>query len=332
MKFSAHAHLLPDPFAIDVESKPTRHGFGDGLVALGREHEDVIAICSDLTESTRVDAFRKQFPARYIEVGIAEQHMAGLASGLAAVGKVPFIASYAMFSPGRNWEQIRTTICYNDMPVKIVGAHAGVSVGPDGATHQALEDIALMRVLPRMTVLVPCDADEAERATRAAYAIPGPVYIRLTREATPVWTTSDTPFQVGRALTLIESDHPDVAIIGCGPILYEALRAAKLLEQKGIHAEVINMHTVKPIDRDAITRAASRAGAMVSAEEHQVAGGLGSAIAEVLGETHPVPLERIGIRDHFGASGKPAELVTAFGLTASDIVHAAERAVRRKKR
>jgi len=330
MKFSAQAHILPDPFATDVESKPTRHGFGDGLVALGRDHEDVVAICSDLTESTRVDAFRKQFPARYIEVGIAEQHMAGLASGLAAVGKVPFIASYAMFSPGRNWEQIRTTICYNDMPVKIVGAHSGVSVGPDGATHQALEDIALMRVLPRMTVLVPCDANEAERATKAAYAIPGPVYIRLTREATPVWTTSDTPFQVGRALTLIESDHPDVAIIGCGPIVYEALRAARLLEQKGIHAEVINMHTVKPIDRDAITRAASRAGAIVSAEEHQIAGGLGSAIAEVLGDTCPVPLERIGVRDHFGASGKPAELVAAFGLSAADIVHAAERAVKRK--
>lgn len=332
MKFSSHAHLLPDPLSTTIEKRPTRHGFGDGLVALGKLHEDVVAICADLTESTRMDAFRKSYPARFIEVGITEQHMAAFASGLAAVGKVPFMASYAMFSPGRNWEQIRTTICYNNVPVKIIGAHAGVSVGPDGATHQALEDIALMRVLPRMTVIVPSDAEEAKRATEAAYAIPGPVYIRLTREPTPVWSTAETPFVVGRAITLVESDHPDVVIIGCGPILYEALRAARTLFQKGIHAEVINMHTIKPIDRDVITRAASRAGALVSVEEHQVAGGLGSAIAEVLADTHPAILERVGVRDHFGESGKPDELVEAFGLTADAIVMASERALRRKRK
>lgn len=332
MKFNSSVNLVPDPLATDIEQKPTRHGFGDGLVVLGKIHENVVAICADLTESTRVDAFRKAFPSRYIEVGITEQHMAAFASGLASIGKIPFIASYAMFSPGRNWEQIRTTICYNDMPVKIVGAHAGVSVGPDGATHQALEDIALMRVLPRMTVIVPCDALEAQRATEALYGIPGPCYLRLTREATPVWTTAETPFQVGKALMLAESDHPDVVIIGCGPILHEALRAAKKLFEQGIHAEVLNMHTVKPIDRDAITRSASRAGAVVSVEEHQINGGLGSAIAEVLGETHPVPLERIGIRDHFGESGTPAELVEEFGLTASAIVNAVQRVIKRKRK
>ena len=331
MNFSSSAHLVPNPLAKDIELKPTRHGFGDGLVALGKLHEDVVAICADLTESTRVDLFRKMFPSRYIEVGITEQHMAAFASGLAAVGKVPFIASYAMFSPGRNWEQIRTTICYNNVPVKIVGAHAGVSVGPDGATHQALEDIAIMRVLPRMTVIVPCDAREAERATASAYALPGPVYIRLTREPTPLWTTPETPFQIGKAITLVSSDHPDVVIIGCGPILYEAIRAARALFEKGIHAEVINMHTIKPIDRDAITRAASRAGAIVSVEEHQVAGGLGSAIAEVLGESNPVPMERIGIHDHFGESGKPSELVEAFRLTSAAIQEAVMRMIKRKR-
>lgn len=312
-----------------VERVPTRNGYGEGLLELGKRRAEVVVLCADLTESTRVEAFTKAFPERFIEIGVAEQNMASVASGLAAVGKIPFIASYAVFSPGRNWEQIRTTICYNDQPVKIGGAHAGISVGPDGATHQALEDVAIMRALPRMTVVVPGDVHEARKATIAAADVPGPVYLRFTREKTPVFTVPDAPFAIGKASLLCRGD--DVALIACGPLVYEALLAARALEQEGIAARVINNATVKPMDAETIIAAAQECGAIVTAEEHQIAGGMGSAVAEVLVKARPVPMEFIGTQDRFGESGAPDVLMDEFGLRAKDIVVAAKRAIARKK-
>jgi transketolase len=311
-----------------VERVATRDGFGQGLLEAGKEDPNVVALCADLTESTRVEYFKKEFPHRFVEIGVAEQNMASVASGLAAVGKIPFIASYAMFSPGRNWEQIRTTICYNDVNVKIAGAHAGVSVGPDGATHQAIEDIAIMRAIPNMTVIVPCDVHETRKATIAAAEIVGPVYVRFAREKTPVVTTAETPFEIGKAQ--IFRHGKDIAIIACGPLVYEALLAAHELEKEGISARVINNATVKPMDEETIVAAAEACGAVVTAEEHQVMGGMGSAVAEVLSRTHPVPIEFVGVQNRFGESGDPDELMDAFGLRASDIVAAAKRALARK--
>lgn len=311
-----------------VEQVPTRNGFGEGLVEAGRKHRNVVALCADLTESTRVEAFKKEFPDRFIEIGVAEQNMAAVASGLAAVGKIPFIASYAMFSPGRNWEQIRTTIGYNEQNVKIGGAHAGVSVGPDGATHQAIEDIAIMRVIANMTVIVPCDAHEARKATAAAADVDGPVYLRFAREKTPVVTTPETPFTIGKAQVFREGK--DVAIIACGPLVYEAILAAFELAKQGIEACVINNATVKPMDEETIVVAARACGAVVTAEEHNVQGGMGSAVAEALARDHPVPIEFVGVQNRFGESGAPDELMDAFGLRASDIVVAAKKSVGRK--
>ena len=310
------------------EEKPTRDGFGKGLLELGESNPQVVALCADLAESTRMLAFKEKYPERYIELGVAEQNMATIASGLANYGKIPFMASYATFSPGRNNEQIRTTISINQVPVKIVGSHAGVSVGPDGATHQALEDIALMRVQPHMSVISPCDAEEARKATIAAAATPLPVYIRLAREKTPLMTTPDTPFEIGKIIEMWRGKDAEVAIFATGPLLYNALLAAKELE-KNIPAVVINVHTVKPLD-EAIIKIAKKAGAVVTVEEHQIAGGLGSAIAELLGAKAPMPIEFVGVEDQFGQSGTPQELIEHYGMGVRSIVAAIKRAKKRK--
>lgn len=307
---------------------PTRDGFGKGLKELGDTNPQVVAVCADLVESTRVQEFADAYPHRFIELGVAEQNMSGVASGLAAMGKIPFMASYAMFSPGRNWEQIRTTIVYNERNVKIVGAHAGVSVGPDGATHQAIEDIAIMRVLPTVVVLAPCDVHEAKRATLAAAAHDGPVYIRLGREKTHVVTTPDTPFEIGKAQILLErsEEHTKkVGIIACGTLVGNALLAAKALNDTyGIGASVMNLATIKPLDEAAVLAFAQEHGALITVEEHQIAGGMGSAVAEYLSEVFPTRIHRIGVRDQFGQSGEPAELVEFYGMGVKSIVEAAQ--------
>ncbi|MBI4148346.1 transketolase family protein [Candidatus Woesearchaeota archaeon] len=307
----------------------TRDGFGEGLVILGDKNPHVVVLCADLTESTRADAFRKKFPNRFVEVGVAEQNLAGVASGMAAMGKIPFICSYATFSPGRNWEQIRTTIAYNQQPVKIVGAHAGISVGPDGATHQALEDVALMRVLPGMTVIVPCDAIEARKATVAAASINGPVYLRLGREKLPVITKESDVFTAGTANVLRRGDA--CAIVACGSLVHEALLAADVLKKEDISVTVINSHTIKPLDRKTITESARACGTVVVAEEHQIAGGLGGAVAELLSAFCPVPVRFIGIKDRFGESGTANELMRAFGLTHKEIADAVRGLVRKQE-
>jgi len=312
------------------EQKPTRDGFGVGLVEAATADPRIVALCADLTESTRMEEFKKKFPERFVEVGVAEQNLAALASGFAAFGKIPFITSYATFSPGRNNEQIRTTISINEVPVKIVGSHAGVSVGPDGATHQALEDIALMRVQPNMTVVSPCDAEEARKATLAIAKTNSPTYIRLGREKTPMMTTAETPFEFGKANVVWKSDAPQVAIFATGPLLFNALCAARDLEGQGIQTTVVNVHTVKPLDEETIVREAKNAGAVVTVEEHQIAGGLGSAIAELLAQKASCPIEFIGVHDRFGQSGTPMELIKEYGLDAIAIGEAAKKAVSRK--
>lgn len=322
-------HLQKDIFETP-DRKPTRDGFGQALLELGERDPRVVVLCADLAESTRVLPFKQAFPDRYIELGVAEQNLATVASGLANYGKIPFIASYAAFSPGRNNEQIRTTIALNNVPVKIVGAHAGVSVGPDGATHQALEDLALMRVQPNMTVLSPCDSEEARKATLAAAAHPGPVYLRLAREKSPVMTTTDAPFAIGAASVVWESEHaPEVAVFATGPLLYEALLAAKTLEH-ALPVAVVNVSSVKPLDTETIVHYARNAGAVVTVEEHQVAGGMGSALAECLAEHVPVPIEMIGVHDSFGQSGEVKELYDAYGLSAPHIKDAMHKAHARR--
>jgi transketolase len=322
--------LNPKIFADDVEQRPTRDGYGAGLVLLGDLDPNVVALCADLTESTRTEAFAKKFPERFFEMGVAEQNMATVAAGLGISGKIPFIASYATFSPGRNWEQIRTTIAYNNANVKIAGHHAGISVGPDGATHQATEDIAMMRAMPNMRVIVPCDAIEAEKATVAAAQIYGPIYLRFQREKTSVMTTRATPFIPGKAEIFWQSKKPDVLIVGCGGLLYAALQAAQELEKEKIGTVILNCHTIKPIDEKKITELAKKIGAVVTVEEHQIHGGLGGAVAEALTAHCPVPIEFIGLRDTFGESGEPAELLEKYGMGVKDIIAAVKRAKRRK--
>lgn len=322
-------HLNPELYHKTVEQVPIRNGYGEGLVIAGEQNKAVVALCADLTESTRTQAFSQQFPDRFFELGVAEQNLAAVASGMAAVGKIPFMTSYAAFSPGRNWEQIRTTICYNNQPVKIIGSHAGVSVGPDGGTHQMLEDMALMRALPNMTVIAPCDWLEAKRATIAAAEHPGPIYIRLAREATPVITTERSHFTIGKSMLL--RDGGDLTIVACGALVYQAMLASQELHKQGIEARVLNMHTIKPIDEEQLIAAAHLTGAIVTVEEHQVNGGLGSAVAEVLARKLPTPQTFIGVQDKFGESGEPGELLTKFHLTASDIVAAAHDVIRRKQ-
>lgn len=307
----------------------TRDGFGEALLELGKNNPRVVALCADLSESTRMLAFKEQFPERFIEVGVAEQNLATLASGLANYGKIPFIASYAAFSPGRNNEQIRTTISLNKVPVKIVGSHAGLSVGPDGATHQALEDIALMRAQPNMTVISPADREEARKATLAAALYDGPVYIRIAREKTAVITTNGSPFEIGKAQLFWLGENPQVTVFATGPLVHNALLAAKELQSE-IAVSVINIATIKPLDERAVTAAAKNTGAVVTVEEHQVAGGLGSAIAETLARTNPVPMEFVGVKDRFGQSGEPAELWKEYGLDVQDIVLAIRAVFARK--
>ncbi len=321
-------HLNPNIFEKNVERAPNRTGYGEGLKEAGEKDQRIVALSADLTSSTRTDIFATAFPDRFVQVGIAEQSMASVASGMAAMGKIPFIASYAMFSPGRSWEQVRTTIAYNDANVKVIGAHAGVSVGPDGATHQAIEDIAIMRVIPRMTVIVPCDVHEARRATLAAAKHVGPVYIRLAREAIPVVTTAGSPFEIGKAEVYYSRDQKHqkkVGIIACGVVLYEALMAAQLLEQSGIGASVMNLATIKPLDTKAIDAFAAEHGVLITAEEHQTAGGMGSAIAEYLSEHRPTRIEMLGVRDQFGQSGTPEELFAHYGINTKAIVETGKR-------
>ncbi|MBI5405805.1 transketolase family protein [Candidatus Kaiserbacteria bacterium] len=317
-----HANLPENVFADDVERLPTRDGFGKGSIEAGRADPRVVVLCADLAESTRAEWFEKEFPARFIEMGVAEQNMAAVAAGMAAAGKVPFIASYAAFNPGRNYEQIRTTIALNEANVKVCGMHAGVSVGPDGATHQMLEDIGLMRMLPGMVVIAPGDAEEARKAVVAAAKHEGPVYLRFGRSATPVFTTEETPFEIGKALSLWESGHPKVAILSTGSLSHTALQAARSLEGGGIGSVVLHVPTVKPLDTEAVLDAARRAGSVVTVEEHQAAGGFGSAVAEFLAEHHPVPVKRLGVHDRFGQSGSPEELLAHYGLDAVSIENA----------
>lgn len=324
------AKLSKKIFSKEIDMIPTRNGYGEGLVVAGEKDENVVVLCADLTDSTRSNYFKEKFPDRFIEIGVAEQLLATVAAGMANYGKIPFISSYAAFSPGRNWEQIRTTIAINDVPVKIGGAHAGISVGPDGATHQQLEDIAIMRAMPNIIVVAPADSVETKKATIEAAENGKPTYIRFAREETPVFTTEDTPFKIGRAETLWESKDPQVAIMGCGPLVYEALMAAKRLERVKIGCIVINGHTVDPIDEQTIIRAAKLAGAVVTVEEHQINGGFGSAVAEVLSRNYPVPMEYVGMPNSFGESGTPDELLEKYGMKSKHIVSAVKRVLKRK--
>ncbi len=321
------AQLSEKVFAKDVERKPTRDGFGTGTVEAGKADENVVVLCADLSESTRAEWFQKEFPERFVEVGIAEQNMVGLAAGMAMVGKVPFIASYAAFSPGRNYEQIRTMAALNNLPIKVMGMHAGVSVGPDGATHQMLEDIGLMRMLPRMVVINPVDAEEARKAVRAAAKTKDPTYIRFGRSPVATITTPETPFTVGKALTVWESEKPRIALLATGSMTSMALHAARALDADGIGSIVLHVPTIKPLDAAAVAEAARRAGSVLTIEEHQIAGGFGSAVAECLAETYPVPVHRLGIQDQFGQSGEPDELLEHYGLSAPHIAHVAQQFV-----
>jgi len=318
--------LNPNLFSKKVELIPTRNGYGDGIVAAGERDASVVVLCCDLTESTRSLAFAKKFPDRFFEMGVAEQNMAGVGAGMASCGKIPFIASYAVFSPGRNWDQIRVSICYSNLNVKIIGAHAGISVGPDGATHQALEDIAIMRVLPNMVVLAPCDVNEARRAVLAAAQYRGPVYIRLSRDATPVITSPSAPFKIGEASVLRHGR--DVSIIACGPLVFEALVAAEELSKKGIDAEVINCVSIKPLDEKTILESIEKTGCAVTVEEHQTTGGLFGAIAELAVRTSPIPIVPVGMANTFGESGTPQELLTKYGMKSRDIVAAVKKILR----
>lgn len=317
-------------FDADVERDATRSGYGAGLLKLGEINPNVVALCADLTESTKVDGFAKKYPERFFEVGVAEQNMAAVASGLGVSGKIPFFSSYATFSPGRNWEQIRTTIVYNESNAKIAGHHAGLMTGPDGATHQATEDIAITRVWPIIKVFVPCDAVEAEKATVLASEIIGPVYLRFTRDKTPIITTPETPFEEGKSYTYWVSENPQVSIFATGYMLYYALRAARELETEGVQVEVINICSIKPLDEQTILASVKKTGCAVTVEDHQVAGGLGGLLAEVFAEHLPTPLERIGLQDTFGESGKPEELLVKYKMDTHSIVLAAKKSIGRK--
>lgn len=328
---NSNLKLNPKLWNDDVEQVPIRKGFGEGLVLAGDKDENVVALCADLTESTQMDKFRDKYPKRFVEIGVAEQNLVTVASGMAAMGKIPFCSSYAMFSPGRNWEQIRTTIAYNNRGVIIVGSHAGISVGPDGGTHQAIEDIALMRVLPNMMVISPCDAIESRKATQALAKIGKPAYLRLAREKTPIMTTEDTPFEIGKAQIFYKPDGiSHVGIIATGALVYKALQTAKDLEKKGVRVKVMNMATIKPLDTNAILELAKECKAIVTVEEHQIAGGLGSAVCEFLAENFPIPVIRIGINDKFGQSGKPDELIEFYGMGKKSIEKAVIDVMNRK--
>ncbi len=319
-------------FDQNIITESMREGFGQGLVIAGEKNKNVMALCADLTDSLKMNLFKNRFPKRFIEVGIAEQNLATVASGLASCGKIPFIGSFAVFSPGRNWEQIRTSICYNNVPVKIVGSHAGLNVGPDGATHQALEDIALMRVLPNMIVEVPCDYFEAIKATTLIAENGKPSYLRLEREPSVAITSLLSPFEIGVAYALWIGDVPDVLIIGCGSGLYEALLAAKELKKEQIEVVVLNNHTIKPMDEKTILQWAKKCIGVVTIEDHQIYGGMGSAVAELLAKKCPKKIEMLGVNDSFGESGTKQELYTKYHLTSQDIILAVREIVRWKKK
>lgn len=325
----SNLHLVADVLAKDIAKEPNRKGFGKGLLEAGKRNENVVAACADLTGSTMINLFADAFPERFVQIGVAEQNLVTVGSGLAAMGKIPFVSSYAAFSPGRNWEQIRTTICLNDRPVKIIGSHAGLYTGADGATHQMLEDIALMRALPNMVVLAPCDAVEAEKMTLAMAEDPRPNYMRVAREPIPIITTEKTPFEIGKAYVFAPGN--DVTIIATGTMTYQALVAAERMYKHGIDAEVIHCPTIKPLDAETILKSVRKTGAVVTCEEAQINGGLGGAVAELLGEEHPVPLRRVGVQDRFGESGKPEELFQKFGLTAKHVMMAALQIADKKK-
>ncbi|MDO8430466.1 MAG: transketolase C-terminal domain-containing protein [Candidatus Taylorbacteria bacterium] len=321
--------LNPKIFDKDVELVAIRKGFGEGLLKAAELDKRVVGLCADLTDSTHMNIFKKKFPERFLEIGVAEQNMAGVASGLAAMGKIPFITSYAMFSPGRNWEQIRTTICYNDRPVKIAGSHAGVSVGPDGGTHQAIEDIAITRVIPNMVVISPCDAIEARKATIACSQTKFPTYIRLARNDTAVITTEETPFEIGKAQLLFSSsERAQVGIIATGALVHKALKVARELN---VPVKVLNLSTIKPLDEEAVWRLGHETGAIVTVEEHQIAGGMGSAVAECLARHYPTPVEFVGVKDLFGQSGTPDELIEHYGMGEKGIKEAVKKVLLRKK-
>ena len=309
-------------FDQDVEQRPIREGFGEGLVIAGVADPNVVALCADLTESTKMNLFKNKFPERFIQVGVAEQNLASVASGMAAMGKIPFISSYAMFSPGRNWEQIRTTICYNDRPVKIAGSHAGVSVGPDGGTHQAIEDIAITRVIPNMVVISPVDAIQAKMATIATAKVKDPTYLRLAREKTPIITTEKTPFEIGKAYAYWQGGNATVGIIATGALTHKAILAAQELEKENINVTVLALPTIKPLDNEAVINLAKSVQGIVTVEEHQIAGGMGSAVAECLAQNHPTKISFIGVKDLFGQSGTPDELIEHYGMGVKDIVKA----------
>ncbi len=328
MKINTDQHLNTDIFTDKIEQIPNRKGFGEGLLAAGKADESIVALCADLTESTQMEAFKQEFPDRFVEIGVAEQNLVTVGSGLAAVGKKPFVTSYAGFSPGRNWEQIRTTICLNDRNVKVVGSHAGVSVGPDGATHQMLEDIALMRILPNMTVVVPADSIEAQKATEALAKTDSPAYIRLAREKTAVFTTVKSPFAIGKAQVLIEGS--DITIVACGPLVYEAMKAANVLAKKKISVEVINCATIKPLDTATIVASVKKTGRLITVEEAQAAGGLGGAVTEALSLEYPVPIMRIGVQDRFGQSGTIDELWKEYGLDSGAIIAVVQKMIKKE--
>ncbi len=314
----------------NLKQLPTRNGFGEGLLEAARANRNVIGICADLSESTRFEALKNALPEQYLEIGVAEQMLVAMAGGLAAVGKIPWIASYAMFNPGRSWEQVRTIMALNETNVKIAGAHAGVSVGPDGATHQAIEDIAIMRVIPHMFVVVPCDSVQTKKATLALSQTFGPTYLRFAREKSAIVTSEATPFEIGKAQVFREGS--DVAIVACGILVYNALMAAdKLSRERGIECRVVNNHTVKPMDEAAILDAAKTCGAVVTVEEHQIHGGMGSRVAEILAAKHPTPIEFIGVDDRFGQSGDPVELIEHYGMGSAAIEAAVLRAHARKR-
>jgi transketolase len=327
---STTMHLIDYLELDEIKQVPTRYGFGEGLVEAARLDPRVVAVCADLTESTRMQAFRDEFPLRFIEIGVQEQLLAAMSAGLALAGKIPFIASYAMFCPGRAWEQIRTNLCLNDANVKIAGAHAGVSVGADGATHQAVEDIAILRPIPNITIVVPCDALQTKKATLAVARTNGPAYVRFGRDKSAVITTDDTPFEIGKAQIFRDGVH--VAILACGILLYNALTAAEQLSrEEGIECLVLNNHTIKPMDEQAVIAAARACGAVVTVEEHEVLGGMGSCVAEILVQSCPVPMEFIGVHNRFGQSGTPNELIEEYGMGIASISAAVKRVLSRKR-
>lgn len=328
MPINPKAYLSKNLFSTKIELTPTRNGFGDGLVDAARKNDQIVGLTGDLVESTRMEAFSKEFPDRFIECGVAEQNMAGIAAGLALSGKVPFVSTYAVFCPGRNWDQIRVSIAYNHANVKLTGAHAGISVGPDGATHQALEDIAITRVLPNMTVLAPVDYQQTKKATLAAAKLIGPVYLRFARHASPVFTTEKTPFEIGKSTIYWHGD--DVVIFACGPLMYEALLAAKALEKQKIRCRVIDVASIKPLDGKTLLKAAKDCGAAVTVEEHQKHGGMGSALAEFFAWNYPIPMEFVAMNDRFGESGETEELLTAFAMKSTDIISAVKKVLLRK--